>query len=66
MSLIDSALPELFFDKNMLAMLYFPEEHSFAIYVPLFVPVSVPVLMGLVNEFKRRRAKKAAKKPKQD
>ncbi|CAG8801106.1 17066_t:CDS:10, partial [Gigaspora margarita] len=29
-----------FFDPTMVSMLYFPDEHKYAIYMPLFVPIS--------------------------
>ncbi|KAJ3152344.1 hypothetical protein HDU86_005873 [Geranomyces michiganensis] len=42
-----------FFDPTMVAMLYFPDEHKYAVYMPLFVPVSVPVLIAVIKELKR-------------
>jgi phosphatidylinositol glycan class S len=36
-----------FFDPSMLALLYFPDEHKYAIYMPLFLPVYVTVLAAL-------------------
>lgn len=33
-----------FFDYTLLAQLYFPDEQKYAIYIPLFLPVLVPVL----------------------
>ncbi|EDV90665.1 GH14258 [Drosophila grimshawi] len=33
-----------FFDASLLAQLYFPDEQKYAIYIPLFLPVMVPVL----------------------
>ncbi|XP_065195123.1 GPI transamidase component PIG-S-like [Sycon ciliatum] len=41
-----------FFDPSMLALLYFPEESKYAIYVPLFIPMAVPVLASLVQSIK--------------
>jgi phosphatidylinositol glycan class S len=32
-----------FFDPDMLALLYFPAEHVYAVYTPLFGPIAVPV-----------------------
>ena len=50
-----------FFNPGMLALLYFPPEHTYAIYAPLFAPVSLPLLAPVVREFlawrKARRAK---------
>jgi phosphatidylinositol glycan class S len=50
-----------FFDPTMVSMLYFPDEHKYAIYMPLFVPISVPLLMSLLRELKRLKEKKEAK-----
>nr|XP_045616240.1 GPI transamidase component PIG-S-like [Procambarus clarkii]XP_045616241.1 GPI transamidase component PIG-S-like [Procambarus clarkii]XP_045616242.1 GPI transamidase component PIG-S-like [Procambarus clarkii]XP_045616243.1 GPI transamidase component PIG-S-like [Procambarus clarkii] len=36
-----------FFHPSMLALLYFPDNQKYAIYVPLFLPVSIPVLLSL-------------------
>ena len=41
-----------FFDPTMVSMLYFPEDHKYAIYVPLFVPISVPLAVALIREVK--------------
>merc|ERR1719300_510966 len=30
---------EVFFDNSLLALLYFPEDQKYAIYVPLFLPI---------------------------
>ncbi|KAK2727591.1 GPI transamidase component PIG-S-like isoform X1 [Artemia franciscana] len=35
-----------FFDPSMLALLYFPSDQKYAIYVPLFLPVGIPVLLS--------------------
>lgn len=47
----------------MLALLYFPDEHKYAVYTPLFGPVAVPMLAALAKEVKewRERRRKAAK-----
>lgn len=50
-----------FFDPTMVSMLYFPDEHKYAIYMPLFVPISVPLVMAflkLVKQFKQKKLKK--------
>jgi len=52
---------EAFFDPDMLSLLYFPDEHKFAIYTPLFLPISVPVILKLVAEIKKLRAPKKTK-----
>jgi hypothetical protein len=39
-----------FFDDKMGSMLYFPDEHKYAIYTPLFGPLALPLLMALLKE----------------
>jgi GPI-anchor transamidase subunit S len=39
-----------FFNPGMLALLYFPAEHKYAVYTPLFAPVAVPLLVTLLRE----------------
>ncbi|XP_078598333.1 GPI-anchor transamidase component PIGS-like [Branchiostoma floridae x Branchiostoma japonicum] len=41
-----------FFDPSLLELLYFPEDQKFAIYIPLFLPMSVPVLMSLFQAYR--------------
>ncbi|KIO23158.1 hypothetical protein M407DRAFT_78419, partial [Tulasnella calospora MUT 4182] len=48
-----------FFNPNMVAMLYFPVEHKYAVYTPLFAPIAVPLLVSLIRElrdFVKRRS----------
>ncbi|ORZ27555.1 phosphatidylinositol-glycan biosynthesis class S protein [Catenaria anguillulae PL171] len=47
-----------FFDSEMVGLAYFPSEHTYAVYMPLFVPVFVTVLVVVVKEAKLMRAKK--------
>ena len=42
-----------FFHKSMVGQVYFPDEHKFAVYLPLLGPVGVPLVMGLLKEAKR-------------
>ncbi|GAB6030053.1 hypothetical protein CHUAL_005736 [Chamberlinius hualienensis] len=47
-----------FFDPSMLALLYFPEDQKYAIYVPLFLPMSIPIVLSIkfiFNWVKKRR-----------
>lgn len=39
-----------FFNPGMLGLLYFPAEHKYAVYIPLFASVSVPFIMAVVRE----------------
>ncbi|KAA1083213.1 GPI transamidase component [Puccinia graminis f. sp. tritici] len=50
-----------FFSPTMLSLLYFPDEHKYAIYTPLFGPVLVPLVIALIKELKSRRKKKSLK-----
>ncbi|KAF2076190.1 hypothetical protein CYY_002490 [Polysphondylium violaceum] len=47
-----------FFDKNMLSQLYFPDEHKYAVYTPLFVPVCFPIIAGIIQEIKHYKMKR--------
>jgi phosphatidylinositol glycan class S len=55
-----------YFNPTMLALLYFPDEHKYAVYTPFFGPVAVPLLGALFKEIKewkeRRRIRNAAEK----
>ena len=42
-----AAAEKAFFDPSLLALLYFPEDQKYAIYIPLFLPVFIPVLQSL-------------------
>lgn len=44
-----------FYDPSMLATLYFPSEHTFAVYTPLFGPLFMPLALGALREWRRRR-----------
>ncbi|BGP31866.1 GPI transamidase component [Rhodotorula toruloides] len=65
-ALAQSLASQAYFDPSMVALLYFPDEHKYAIYTPLFGPVAVPLLVGLLREFKEwkkaRKEKKASRK----
>ncbi|KAG0232450.1 hypothetical protein BGW42_008168 [Actinomortierella wolfii] len=54
-----------FFDPTMVSMLYFPDEHKYAIYMPLFVPISVPLIMALLREIKKMKQERGEEKKKQ-
>ncbi|KAK6435686.1 GPI transamidase component, partial [Oleoguttula sp. CCFEE 5521] len=41
-----------FFEPSMVGQVYFPEEHKFAVYVPLLGPMGVPLVMTLIKEVK--------------
>ncbi|XP_042298658.1 GPI transamidase component PIG-S [Sceloporus undulatus] len=52
-----------FFHSSLLHLLYFPDDQKFAIYIPLFLPMAVPILLSLVKILResRQRKKEAAK-----
>ncbi|VDC00112.1 unnamed protein product [Peniophora sp. CBMAI 1063] len=39
-----------FFNPGMLALLYFPPEHTYAVYTPLFAPMMVPLVVTALRE----------------
>ena len=50
-----------FFDKSLLKLLYFPDDQKYAIYIPYFLPVGVPVILSmksLVTFFKDSKKSK--------
>ncbi|KAI9496455.1 phosphatidylinositol-glycan biosynthesis class S protein [Zychaea mexicana] len=52
---------EAFFNPTMVSMLYFPDEHKYAIYMPLFVPIAVPLLMAVIKGLKGFKKTEKAK-----
>ncbi|XP_060522011.1 GPI transamidase component PIG-S [Cylas formicarius] len=40
---------EAFSHPSLLALLYFPDDQKYAIYIPLFLPVMIPVVMSLTS-----------------
>lgn len=51
----------------MMGLLYFPDEHKFAVYTPLFAPIGISMLVALMREIVAwRKRKSAAKKYGQD
>ncbi|KAN0063295.1 hypothetical protein ACQY0O_004459 [Thecaphora frezii] len=54
-----------FFSPTMLGLLYFPDEHKYAVYTPLFGPLLVPLFVTLVRclrEWMRRSGGRGTKK----
>ncbi|KAM6461046.1 GPI transamidase component PIG-S [Liasis olivaceus] len=52
-----------FFDPSLLHLLYFPDDQKFAIYIPLFLPMAVPILLSLAKMLweKKQRQKEPTK-----
>ncbi|KAL1695748.1 phosphatidylinositol-glycan biosynthesis class S protein-domain-containing protein [Schizophyllum commune] len=49
-----------FFSPGMLQLLYFPPEHIYAVYMPLFASALIPLLATAVRELKAWRRERAA------
>ncbi|XP_075052905.1 GPI-anchor transamidase component PIGS [Mixophyes fleayi] len=47
-----------FFDPSLLHLLYFPDDQKFAIYIPLFLPMAVPILLSLLKIAKEYKSSK--------
>ncbi|KTW25766.1 hypothetical protein T552_03379 [Pneumocystis carinii B80] len=63
-----SLVEKAFFDPSMVSMLYFPNEHKYGVYLPLFGPLFFPLITSLVQEIKtffyywrKKREKKESK-----
>ncbi|KZT60958.1 hypothetical protein CALCODRAFT_72762 [Calocera cornea HHB12733] len=54
-----------FFNPGMIGLLYYPTEHKYAVYTPLFAPVAVPLIVALVREIKAARERRRAAANKQ-
>ncbi|CAO1620081.1 unnamed protein product [Jaminaea pallidilutea] len=50
-----------FHHDRMLGLLYFPAEHTWAVYTPLFGPLLVPLLLATVKEIKRARKERRSR-----
>ena len=48
-----------FFSPGMLQLLYFPPEHTYAVYMPLFASALIPLLATAVREVKAWRRERA-------
>ncbi|XP_013184139.2 GPI transamidase component PIG-S isoform X1 [Amyelois transitella] len=44
-----SAAETAFMEPSLLALLYFPDDQKYAIYIPLFLPIMFPVILSLKN-----------------
>ena len=56
----EEAAEKAFFEKSMVGQVYFPDEHKVAVYLPLLGPVGVPLVMGVLKEFKAWRKRRRA------
>jgi phosphatidylinositol glycan class S len=48
----DAEAEKAFFERSMVGQVYFPDEHKFAVYMPLLGPVAVPLVMAALREIK--------------
>ncbi|KAL7751972.1 GPI transamidase component [Sorochytrium milnesiophthora] len=55
---------DAFFDSSMVGMVYFPDEHKYAVYLPLFLPMSFSIIGVFIKELKMWRAKRRGAKVK--
>ncbi|PVZ99236.1 hypothetical protein BB558_004733 [Smittium angustum] len=55
-----------FFHPTMVGMLYFPTEHKYAMYLPYFLPILVPVITTAAKLFKEYKASRMAQKLKKE
>lgn len=51
---------QAFFHPNMLPSLYFPDEHLYAVYLPFFLPITVPLVVALIKIIGDRKKSKTA------
>ncbi|XP_071945400.1 GPI transamidase component PIG-S-like [Antedon mediterranea] len=57
---------EAFFDSSLLELLYFPEDQKYAIYIPLFLPILIPIAASVYKSVLWLRGKKKESKDKED
>lgn len=53
-----------FFNPGMLALLYFPAEHKYAVYTPLFASAVIPLFVAALRElvaWRKQRMQRAQK-----
>lgn len=55
-----------YYHPTMLALLYFPDEHKYAVYTPLFGPVAVPLLVAAIKEIKEWRERRRKRRKEQE
>ncbi|XP_014292645.1 GPI transamidase component PIG-S [Halyomorpha halys] len=46
-----SAAETAFSDPSLLSLLYFPDDQKYAVYIPLFLPIMIPVIMSLKRTY---------------
>lgn len=55
---------QAFFDDKMIALLYFPDEHKYGVYMPLFGPLFLPLAMAASKEVRHWLTKRRTDKSK--
>lgn len=56
-----SASETAFSDPSLLSLLYFPDDQKYAVYIPLFLPIMIPVIMSLKRTYSWFIQRKLAK-----
>ena len=49
---------DAFYAESLLPSLYFPDEHLYAVYLPLFLPITMPVLGAVLARLRRNKVAK--------
>jgi phosphatidylinositol glycan class S len=49
-----------FFERSMVGQVYFPDEHKFAVYLPLLGPVAAPLVMAALKELKSMATRRSS------
>lgn len=57
---------KLLHDSKLLAAAYFPDDHKFAVYLPVYLPLILPIFVALVAFIKEIKAKQRALKVKEE
>ncbi len=51
-----------FYDYSLLALLYFPDDQKYAVYLPLFLPMCLPIFLSSVGALKHFKASRKNQK----
>jgi phosphatidylinositol glycan class S len=62
--LAEMKVERAFFEPSMVAMVYFPDEHKIAVYMPLLGPIATPLVLSAIKELRAIVAARKARKAK--
>ena len=48
-------IEQVYNDPKLLAAAYFPDDHKFAVYLPVYLPLILPILIGLISFIKKKK-----------